>query len=436
MIKILRSNRNLTSFKKLLSLLIISTLLLSCGHKKSPTGGKKDTEKPTILNIFPDELSDITDSNIEITFSKPIDRSTILAGIHFYPMIFKKKFKWDKNTLIIKILEDLEQNTNYFLSFSEKIKGEHGNKLDKNYVFIYKSGKLSNNRISGNISYEDKTDIGKEIKLILQTADSTFIFSRKLQGNAYELDNLNNIEHILEAYIDKNDNNKYNDNSEPFFQRLIPPQKISNIDIELAYADTVKPLIKSANVPSNNQIVLEFSETILKYDDINIFTADSLRIPVPVKMFSLKSDKLSIISGKLDTLKYEVSISNLEDKKNNVNVESNIIIMGTSVQDTIPPEVLSVNPRNGSSVNTLLPEIEIIFSEIIFQDSIKAEIIGLETNKEIRINIIKGDSERYLFQSNDELINYASYKFILEASDPNGNRLEELFEVVFIPIVR
>ena len=436
MTKILRSNRYLTNFKILLSLLIIILLLLSCGHKKSPTGGKRDTEKPTILNISPEEFNDITDSNIEITFSKPINRSTILTGIHFYPMIYNKKFKWDKNTLIIKILEDLEENTNYFISFSEKIKGEHGNKLDKNYVFIFKSGKLNNNRISGNISYEDKTDTGKEIKLILQTADSTFIFSRKLQGNAYELDNLNNIEHILEAYIDKNDNSKYDDSSEPFFQKLIPPQKISNIDLELAYADTVKPLIKSADVLSNNQIVLEFSETILKYDNINIFTTDSLRISIPVKMLSLKLDKLSIISGELDTLKYEVSISNLEDKKNNINVETNIIIMGTSVQDTIPPEILSVNPRNGSSVNTLLPEIEIIFSEIIFRDSIKAQILGLETNKEIGISLIKGDSERYLFQPNENLVNYASYKFIIEASDPNGNRLEELFEVVFIPIVR
>ena len=119
--------------------ILIFSGLISCGHKKNPTGGKKDTIQPEIVSVIPDEYSDITDSDIEIIFSKPIERNTILSGINIYPSIIKKKFSWDGNILTIKILEELEKNTNYYFNFSEKIKGEHGNFLNTSSSFIFAS---------------------------------------------------------------------------------------------------------------------------------------------------------------------------------------------------------------------------------------------------------------------------------------------------------
>ena len=98
---------------KCILILLITTGLISCGHKKNPTGGKKDTIQPKIVSVIPDEYSNITDSNIEVIFSKPIERNTILTGIYIYPPILKKKYSWDGNILTIKILEELEKNTNY-----------------------------------------------------------------------------------------------------------------------------------------------------------------------------------------------------------------------------------------------------------------------------------------------------------------------------------
>ena len=131
-----------------LFLILFLLFLLSCGHRKSPTGGKKDTENPTIVSILPDEFFDINNRDIEVVFSKPIDRSSILSGIYICPPILNKKFKWDKNTLIIKILEDLEQNTNYFFTFSRRIKGEHNNKNQGKVSSRYQySGFITNPRL-------------------------------------------------------------------------------------------------------------------------------------------------------------------------------------------------------------------------------------------------------------------------------------------------
>ncbi|MCD4796384.1 MAG: hypothetical protein K8R49_04345, partial [Candidatus Cloacimonetes bacterium] len=232
-----------------------------------------------------------------------------------YPPILKKKFKWDKNTLKIKILEELENNTNYFFTFSRKIKGEHKNVLDKKTVFIFSSGKLNENSISGNIDFEEKEDSSELIKFKLMTSDSTEIFSKEIKGNAFTFDNLNDVEHILEAFIDKNNNNKYDYEKEPYFHRIISIQKISTVNVELVYGDTLKPNIKSAKVLWDNQLKLKFSEKVKQFSKIKIASSDSLEIPLEVVAYSLKDEEISIITGKMDTLKYKVMFKELDRRE-------------------------------------------------------------------------------------------------------------------------
>ena len=418
-----------------LFLVLLLLFLLSCGHRKSPTGGKKDTESPSIVSILPDEFCDINNQDIEIIFSKPIDRTSILSGIYIYPPILNKKFKWDKNSLIIKILEDLEQNTNYFFTFSKRIKGEHNNKLDQDYVYIFRSGKLNEYRISGEIIYEDKSDEGLPVRLNLMTADSSMIYSTELEGYIYEIDNLNNIEHQIESYIDKNENGKYDYEKEPYFQFFSSKKEISSVNIELAYADTIKPEIKSVNVLWNNQLEINFSESIKSVSEIEITTADSLEIPLSVLAHASNEDKITVVSTKMDTIQYKISLTALEDLKENVLDESSILFDGISIQDTIPPNVISSFPRNGATIKTLLPEIVIEFSEIILSENLSAKLISVESQELTEMKMEKGNSNIIIFKPAKELTNYSSFNFIISASDMTNNNSEE-FSAFFIPIVR
>ena len=418
-----------------LFLILLLLFLLSCGHRKSPTGGKKDTENPTIVSILPDEFCDINNQDIEVVFSKPIDRTSILSGIYIYPPILNKKFKWDKNTLIIKILQDLEQNTNYFFTFFQRIKGEHNNKLDQNYVFYFRSGKLNENRISGEIIYEDKSDEGQPVKFNLMTADSTLIYSTELEGHIYEIDNLNNIEHQIESFIDKNENGKYDYEKEPYFQFITSKKEISSVNIELAYADTIKPEIKSVKALWNNQLELNFSESIKSVSKIKITTADSLEIPLSILAQALNDDKISIVTSKMDTIQYKIWLTELEDLKENILIESSILFDGISIQDTIPPNVISSFPRNGATIKTLLPEIVIEFSEIILTEKLSAKLISVESQLIAEMKIDKGNSNIFIFKPAKELTNYSSYNFIISAFDMTNNESGE-FSTYFIPIVR
>lgn len=433
----LKKNKKIMKYMlKLIFIILILIGLISCGHKQNPTGGKKDTIHPEIVSVTPDEYSDITDSNIEIIFSKPIERSTILSGIYIYPPILKKKYSWDGNILTIKILEELDKNTNYYFNFSEKIKGEHDNFLDKSSSFVFASDKLNSNRISGNFLFEETEDKNKPIQITILTADSTEIFSLKALGDTYSIEDLNDAEHIVRAYIDKNTNDKYDNESEPYFQKLIDPAGSATMDIYLAYADTVKPSLKSTNVICNNSIDVKFSEPISSFSEVSIRTADSLESVVYITAYYLDKDVLTLLTSSLDTLIYKIKFSSILDLKNNITSETSLLFDGTTIQDTIPPEVISSNPRTGSSVNSYQPRISVLFSEIIMEEDIEIELVEVETGKIMEINILSRNSKHYIFSPQYRLNNYSSYKFTMQVKDNSGNIMTMPLETIFLPIVR
>jgi len=122
--------------------------------------------------------------------------------------------------------------------------------------------------------------------------------------------------------------------------------------------------------------------------------------------------------------------------KNNTTLESALIFDGTTIQDTIPPEVISSYPRTGSSVNSYLPRISVLFSKIIMEEDIETELIEVETGKIIDIDILSKNSKHYIFRPKIKLNNYSSYKFTLHAKDINGNIMTMPLETIFLPIVR
>ena len=249
------------------------------------------------------------------------------------------------------------------------------------------------------------------------------------------MDNLNNIEHQIESYIDINENGKYDYEKEPYFHVFTSKKEILVVNIELVYADTIKPKINSVDVLWSNQLEVFFSESIKSISEIKIATADSLEQPLNVLAHSLFNDKIGIVSSEMDTIQYTIWFSGLKDLKDNILEESSIIFDGISIQDTIPPNVISSFPRNGATINTLLPEIVIEFSEIILSQNLDVKLISVESQELVEVNILNSNSDILKFVPSVELTNYSSYNFIIIAFDMNNNESNE-FSTSFIPIVR
>ncbi len=410
-------------------------MVVSCGSRRAPTGGKEDTEKVTILSVSPMEFSDLSSRQVEIVFSKEVERNSIMTGFYVYPPVLKKKFSWSGTTLKIRFMETLTQDTNYYLTFNTNIRSEHGNQLDKEYVYVYKNGNLQENRISGAFVYEDKADQDLPVEMTLLDEDSVMVFRKSFTGANFVIENLNPGKYYITGFVDKSKNTLYDYEKEPHFLEKVDLKNSVSRDFQLSYADTLRPSLTSVEVVSNQEITAKFSETITSYDNLQLLRPDSVAVNIKVNKLNLSN--LQIITEPLDTLKYILKIANIQDKKGNSKKTDELFVQGTQKKDTTIPKVISSKPRNGTTVNSLQPDLEIIFNKVIPKRTLAFKLIEVDTGKNIWISTKMKDDDRYVFTPYDNLKSYSTYKFIIESStmDFSGNKLGKDFELTFIPIM-
>ena len=428
---------NKKNFKYSLNLLILllSIALIGCGSKGSPTGGKKDTIKPEIIVVNPDQFSDISDTEIEITFSKPIKKNSILTGISIYPPILSKKFIWDSNILTIRIQEELQDSSNYFFHFNKNIKCTHGNALDKEYDFVFHTGSLNQYSVEGLIEYEENSDFGSDITMNIFSADSTFIRRETAKAYYFAVKDLNPTAYEIRAFIDKNENERYDANKEPFARQYIPYNIAERPTLNLAYQDTVKPKIRKHIIYNSSAIEIEFTEKINTPENIVIYQ-DSTEIELPIIAQSFNGEVLKLLVSEQDTLRYKIQFEEIADFKGNINENPSLLFSGTTIQDTIPPEVISTYPRTGSTISTLKPKLKIEFDEIILAKDFTSVLYEVETNKTVQTELLESDSDFYLLTPNGSLNNLSSYRLEINFSDSKGNRASDEYQLLFIPIIR
>jgi len=419
-----------------LSLALALTLLSSsCGSRRSPTGGPEDTEKPKVLTTYPAQFGQLSDGRIEINFSKSLDKSSVAQAVYIYPPIQNKKITVDKSTMRIRIDEKLKQDTNYYVTLSTRLKDLRGNPLAENQTLVFAHGKLNDLRLSGLIDYEDNRDNGLPVLVNLLSADSLMIFHQTVLGPAYAIESLNPASYILRAYIDKNNNGRYDFSQEPYFQGSIDLQRTSSLDLSLSYADSSKATVRNVIAKSNREVFITFSEPVVKYGSLMIQRADN-NAELPVLLSSLDRDQLTLLTELQDSTKYVLSITGIQDRKENVTTLNRVEFVGSTIEDSTPPQIISTNPRNGTTVNNLLPTLEVRFSEIIPRASLKTRLIVADTKREIDLAVIKADGRVYQFKPKQELENYRSHVLQISASDISGNKLAEELLLNFLPLKR
>ncbi len=416
---------------------ILILALAACGSKKPPTGGPVDVERPVVTASVPEVFGDISDKRIEITFSKALDKTTIASSIYIYPPIRNKKISYDNNTITIQLNDDLLVNTNYFVTLSPRLKDTRGNALERSQTLVYRNGVLNESKISGNIDYELAEDIGLPIAVNLLSADSLLIMSTRIEGKTYSLEGLNPIGHIIRAYIDKDRNGRYDFSKEPFFEGRTEAAKFVNLDINLTYRDTTLAQIRSVRSLSAREIEISFSEEIASLGELAIFRVRDNE-PLPVKLRSLAKSKLNLITAEQDTSRYQLIVEQIRDPKGNVTSRAGMQFNGSTRQDTIALKIIGSSPRNGTSVNSLQPHLSVTFSRIIPRENISFELRSSESKDKIRMDLLSGDSNTYVFRPSIPLRNYRSYTLVIlkNTKDVFGNTLDKDFELNFLPLFR
>lgn len=418
-------------------LLILLHILVACGSKRPPTGGPVDTEKPVVVASVPEVFGDISDGKIEISFSKALDKSTLSSAIYIYPPITNKKISYDANTIIIRIQEKLLKDTNYYVTLTSRLKDTRGNALGQNQTLVFRSGKLNTNKISGSIIYEDPRDMAFPIRLDILSADSLMIQSNSISGNSYAIEHLNPISHLLRAFIDKDNNGRYDFGKEPHFEALAHFAPITTLDIKMQYRDSTLAQIRSVRAISNREVEIQFTEDVSSVGDIAIASVQT-STPLPIRIKLLNKDKMQLITAEQDTSRYQLLVENIRDLKQNLTKRAGTQFSGSSRIATSKPKVVSTSPRNGTSVNSIRPEITVVFDRIMPQDSLRYSLYSADKKEKIAIDVLSGNSNVYKFVPRTELFNYRSYLLLIskDSADIFGNKLEADFELNFLPLYR
>lgn len=419
---------------KLSIILCLVIILASCGSKKSPTGGPEDLSKPVVISSLPPQFGNISEGRIEINFSKPLDKTSIPHSVYIYPPVMNKKITVDKNSVIIQINENLLPNTNYYVIISTRLKDIRGNSPDENQTLVFASGKLNQLRLSGTIDYEHPGDNSLPVQMSLLSEDSLLVLSQVARGPSYAIEPLNPAHYILRAYIDKNLNGRYDFTQEPYFEQPVRVEHPTNLNLFLAYADTTKPNIKLVTAQHNREIEITFTEAIKGYRSIKINRLDN-KEELPVLLSYLEEDKLTLLTASQDAFAYTLELYGVEDKKGNVTPVIKSEFRSSTIMDTQPPQVVYSSPRNGTSVKSLEPILEVCFSEVIPRASVKASLRASETKTEIPLEVLQSDSRIYRFKPQKPLQNYRSYVLTISATDISGNSMPESFNLNFLPLI-
>ncbi|MEN6446034.1 MAG: Ig-like domain-containing protein [Candidatus Cloacimonas sp.] len=414
-------------------LFILSFIISGCGNKRNPTGGPQDIDKLAVLATSPVEYGDISSGLLEISFSKPVDRNTLANSIYIYPPVPNKKISLDRENIKIRFYEPLKQNTNYFITLTKRLKDLRGNSLESNQTLIFSCGKLATNRLAGTIEYEEPTDKILPVELSLYSPDSLLVLNGILKGNVYVIDNLNLQKHILRTYIDKNLNGRYDLGTEPYFEGISADSYPASLNIRMAYADTTLPKINKIKVVSNRELLIELSEDVVDISNISIKSKEST-LPISYQLFEF--NKISLLTAKMDSTDYQLTLTGVKDRKNNISSKLESNFKAKPAPDTLAPQITFTNPRNGASINTLSPILEIRFDEIIPKTNIKAKLLC--GNKEIPLKQLTTTGYIHRFQPTTELENYKSHILLIttETTDFSGNHLKNNYELQFLPILR
>jgi len=418
-----------------LSVCLFMLFSFGCGSKKSPTGGKIDIVKPELNATLPTEFSDISGGKIELTFSKELDKASVTRGLYIYPLIDNKTISVEGNRVVIRIREKLLKDTNYYVTLTPRIKDLRDNPLAKNQTLVFASGELQTGRIAGMITYEEPTDKGKPIQFTLYSADQVMVRSAEFSSETYAVENLNQGKYSWNAYIDKNINGHFDQDTDPVANGSIDLRQMASVDITLAYTDTTAVKISSVMPVSSTEIRIKFSERVASIGSVVVFNKSGVNLPI--KAACIEEKEFTLITTPAGNEVYTAEFRDVKDMKSNLSKVLRVDLQGSVISDRKAPLILSSNPRTGTSVNSDSPVLSVGFDEVMDPESMVYSLTSADGKITVPLKIDMSGGKIARFTPELKLQKNKEYTLTLgrDSADGAGNKLAEDHKIDFMVLL-
>ncbi|PWJ55239.1 Ig-like domain-containing protein [Dyadobacter jejuensis] len=295
-----------TVFIAVISLLIFGR----CAQVVAPTGGKKDSLAPILLQSYPPNRTiNFKDNRVELLFDEYVIVDNLNQKLVITPEADNPySYKLNGETVILNFKKEFEDSTTYTLNFGDGIKDYAEKNPAKNLKLVFSTGpKLDSGRVYGKVK-DVKTNqpiLDVLVGLYLPTdtlnpaKTKPYYFSRTDSSGIFSIENVQVKAYRLIAIEDKNRNMLYNAKDERIGflkENIIGDADSTNYNLTMAISDNT-PIRIQRTLPKVNNYTVVFNKGIEKAR-VSFETPDSLphiRETNQIKFFNIEPHSDTVV---------------------------------------------------------------------------------------------------------------------------------------------
>ncbi|PSL03421.1 Ig-like domain-containing protein [Cecembia rubra] len=268
---------------------ILTITLYSCAKQSTPMGGPKDEEPPKLVLMTPENESiNIKPSIIELEFNEYIKVENPNKQIIVTPRINKQEMEvsTNRNRVIIKLNQELEDSTTYVFNFQKTIKDITEGNAPENLRLVFSTGPdIDSLTFSGKVEhlFMQRETLMKDVYVGLYEVNDTtdvlsappyYIGPADSLGN-FKLTNIKEGKYLAYAWHDANNSLKAEEKQEAYAfltDTININQNIEGAQFYLSKADLSDFKVnRTTTIGSNFDIILSKYplEISIESDDIN-----------------------------------------------------------------------------------------------------------------------------------------------------------------------
>jgi hypothetical protein len=283
--------------------ILILLIFGRCAQQVAPTGGKKDTIAPTLVQSIPlNKTLNFKDNRIELLFDEYVILDNITQKLIITPAVENPyTFKQNGMSVVLNFKKKFPDSTTFTLNFGDAIKDFAEKNPAKNLKLVFSTGNsLDSGKVSGNVrdirsskplldalvglyNLSDTLDVAKQKPLYFSRTDSSGNFSiENVQINKYK----------LIAIDDKNRNMLYNTKDERvgFVEKPVNAGSDSSAYQINMFQSDITALKIQRTIPKVNNYTIVFNKAI---DQVKVSFPNNdtlpyiLETPTQLKFFNV-----------------------------------------------------------------------------------------------------------------------------------------------------
>lgn len=268
--------------------LLSFALMYSCANPVAPTGGEKDTEPPVLLTNKPlNGTTNLSEGKIELTFNEYIQLTKTEDKLLIIPpMAVKPTFIIKGKKILIKLPDNLAENTTYNFTFLGAIRDYNENNATEYLSYVFSTGdKIDSSSISGTVKLAADNSVVEKATVGLYLATDTGILTdikprylaKTNSSGQFKINFIKDGEYRLAVIKEENNNLLYDKESEKVSLITNPILIEGNVVLEqelIIFQSEPKIKVLDYALKGNNKVAIAFSKPVavlqLDIDNYNV----------------------------------------------------------------------------------------------------------------------------------------------------------------------